>query len=129
MTGDEIASGDQLLQHFNCHLSETTCRTSVTLTWAPPESVEGSPVTRYNLKSFPLIHSLHFNHCFRFTVQQKAKDSESRTIGHTGGDLLTYRVDGLLPRWNEYLASQLFELIGNCKTKKLLLVYFRPCSS
>lgn len=54
-------------------------RTSVTLTWAPPESVEGSPITR-------------------FTVQQKTKDTESRTIGHTGGDLLTYRVDGLLPR-------------------------------
>ena len=32
-------------------------------------------------------------------MQQKTKDTESRTIGHTGGDLLTYRVDGLLPRY------------------------------
>lgn len=34
----------------------------------------------------------------RYTVHQRTVGTESRTIGHTGGDLLTYRVDGLLPR-------------------------------
>ena len=118
-------------------------RTSVTLTWAPPESVEGSPITRCafyllvqmytcvlsleltfpvfppsslfasNSQSF-LFHVLFlafvlsskFFLLHRFTVQQKTKDTESRTIGHTGGDLLTYRVDGLLPRYPSSLNNQ-----------------------
>ena len=37
-------------------------------------------------------------HLARYTVHQRTVGTESRTIGHTGGDLLTYRVDGLLPR-------------------------------
>ena len=88
--------------NLKCHPSFSTWgnifRTSVTLTWAPPESVEGSPITRSDPKWFEFVFFAFYPLTFRFTVQQKTKDSESRTIGHTGGDLLTYRVDGLLPR-------------------------------
>ena len=31
-------------------------RTSVTLTWAPPESVEGSPITRWTFYLLVLVH-------------------------------------------------------------------------